>query len=100
MCTKLAGVSVCILLASTASAEPELAPAPRLVENHVQLAPLSGGYQIILSRKATTKLSETLAKVGDGHPYTDVAKLAVKELNDTAKIPYTRIVEALDLTPR
>ena len=25
---------------------------------------------------------------------------AVKELNDTAKIPYTRIVEALDLTPR
>ena len=24
----------------------------------------------------------------------------VKELNDTAKIPYTRIVEALDLTPR
>jgi Protein of unknown function (DUF4242) len=24
---------------------------------------------------------------------------AVKELNDTAKIPYSRIVEALDLTP-
>jgi hypothetical protein len=24
----------------------------------------------------------------------------VKELNDTAKLPYTRIVEALDLTPR
>jgi len=24
---------------------------------------------------------------------------AVKELNETAKIPYTRIVEALDLTP-
>jgi hypothetical protein len=24
----------------------------------------------------------------------------VKELNETAKIPYTRIVEALDLTPR
>jgi hypothetical protein len=23
----------------------------------------------------------------------------VKELNDTAKIPYTRIVEAMDLTP-
>jgi hypothetical protein len=24
---------------------------------------------------------------------------SVKELNDTAKLPYTRIVEALDLTP-
>jgi len=24
---------------------------------------------------------------------------AVKELNDTAKIPYSRVIEALDLTP-
>jgi hypothetical protein len=83
MRTKLAGIcGVCLFFISTASAESELAPAPRLVENHVQLAPLTGGYQIILSPKATLKLSEALGKIGDGHPYTDVAKLAVKELND------------------
>jgi hypothetical protein len=77
----LLAACICIVPQS-ANAEPEQAPMPRLVENHIQLQPLTGGYQIILTRKAALKLSEALGVVGDGRPVTDIAKLAVKELND------------------
>lgn len=65
-----------------AAAEPELLPQPRLVESHVRLEMTSTGYNIILTRKASEKLACTLAAVGDGTPYSDVAKLAARELND------------------
>jgi len=62
--------------------EPELLPLPREVESHVRFERLPAGYQIILSRKASEKLLGAMTLVGDGRPYTDIAKLAVKELND------------------
>lgn len=62
--------------------EPELAPQPRVVESHVRFERMIGGYQIILTKKATDQLIDALKQVGDGKPYTDLAKLAVKELND------------------
>jgi len=67
-----------------ASAAPELAPTPRVVENHVFLEKMQGGYQILLSKRATENLREALKEVGDGRPYADMAKQAVKELNDPA----------------
>ena len=75
-------VSVLLLVSSHSRAEPELAPPPRLVESHVRFEPMVGGYQIILTRKASEKLRDALTAVGDGKPYTELAKLAVKELND------------------
>jgi hypothetical protein len=65
-----------------AVAEPELLPQPRLVESHVRLEMTKTGYNIILTRKAAEKLACALAAVGDGTPYTEVAKLTVRELND------------------
>ncbi len=62
--------------------EPELAPPPRLVEQHVRFQQVVGGYQIVLTRKASEKLRDALADFGDGQQFTDVAKIAVKELND------------------
>ncbi len=62
--------------------EPELAPPPRLAESHVQFEQIKGGYQVILTRKASEKLRDALAAIGDGKPFTELAKMAVKELND------------------
>jgi hypothetical protein len=71
-----------VLAQCARSVEPELAPPPRLCESHVRFERTLGGYQVILTRKASEKLSHALKVVGDGTPGTEFAKLAVKELND------------------
>jgi hypothetical protein len=83
-------VTTCISLFPTSSrllpalfaVEPELAAPPRLVVSHVQFELTAGGYQVILTRKASEKLRDALAAIGDGKPFTEFAKMAVKELND------------------
>ncbi len=80
--TRCLSFAILFAVPVSARAEPELAPSPRLVESHVQIERIIGGYQIILTRKASEKLRDALAVIGDGKPYTDLGKLAVKELND------------------
>jgi hypothetical protein len=70
------------LLPTLIAGEPELGPPPRLVEKHVKFEVTDNGYNVTLTRKASEKLRDALAAIGDGRPFTDVAKLAVKELND------------------
>lgn len=67
-----------------------------------QKAAIATGQQMTSSGKQVRYIRSTFVP-GDAEcmclfeaPDADL----VKELNDTAKIPYTRIVEALDLTPR
>ncbi|MCE9532058.1 MAG: hypothetical protein K8T89_13175 [Planctomycetes bacterium] len=74
--------AILLVVPTTAIAEPELAPPPRVAETHVRIEKMVGGYQVILTRKASENLRDALAAIGDGQPYTELAKLAVKELND------------------
>jgi hypothetical protein len=71
-----------VAASSAFASDPELAPPPRLVESHVQFELNKGGYHVILSRKASEKLRDALAAIGDGKPFTELAKMAVKDLND------------------
>ena len=43
---------------------------------------MKGGYQVFLTRKASEKLRDALKEVGDGKPYTELAKMAAKDLHD------------------
>ncbi len=72
--------------------------------------------QLAAARKAAIELNQHMAKAGKQVRYIRSAFVpgeahcmclfeaanagVVKELNDTAKIPYKRIVEAMDLTPK
>ena len=71
-----------LLVPTSASAAPELAPTPRIAETHVWLDTIKGGYQISLSASAAANLRNALDLVGDGKSYTDIARAAVKNLND------------------
>jgi hypothetical protein len=71
-----------LFVPTASSAEPEIGPAPRLVERHIQLETMPGGYQILLSRKASENLRDVLATLGDGQAIGDAIKDAVKDLND------------------
>lgn len=72
--------------------------------------------QLAAAQKAAIELSQKMTKDGKQVSYIRSAFVpgeahcmcffeaanpeVVKELNDTAKIPYKRIVEAMDLTPK
>jgi hypothetical protein len=70
------------ILAVPESVEAERLPMPREVVPHIQVERLPAGYQVILSRKASETLHEALKRIGNGQPYSELVKLAVKELNE------------------
>lgn len=75
-------IAFCFVPTATAADQSEVLPPPRLVEYHVSFEVTRGGYQVILSRKATDRLLEALTDVGDGKAIADLTKAAAKDLND------------------
>ena len=74
-------LSLMLLCDLPVRAEPELCLRRGEVESHVRFEKMVGGYQIVLTRKAS-EMARTLGRDRRRQALHRWAKLAVKELND------------------